>query len=64
MADELSVDEVLHDLRCLLAYGWGTIEVTVQRHMIECVRLAPVKKRRSDTSQLEKFLLTTLKVAP
>ena len=64
MTDELTPADVLHDLQHLLAYGWGRLEIVVQRHAIEAIQLAPVKKRRSDTARLEKILLTNLKGTP
>ena len=64
MPDELTSDDVVHDLQHLLAYGWGRLEIVVQRHAIEAIQLSPVKKRRSDTARLEKILLTALKDAP
>ena len=64
MTDELTPDDVLHDLHHLLAYGWGKLEVVIQRGVIEAILLSPVKKRRSDTARLEKILLTVLKGVP
>ena len=61
MPDELTPDDVLHDLQYLLAYGWGRLEIVVQRHAIEAIQLSPVKKRHSDIARLENILLTALK---
>ena len=61
MPDELTPDDVLRDLQHLLAYGWGKIEVTVQRGVIEAIQVSPVKKRREDTERLEKMLQKLLK---
>lgn len=64
MPDELTTDDVLHDVQRMLDYGWGKIEVTIQRHAIEAIQLSPVKKRHSDAARLTQVLLTTLKSAP
>ena len=56
MPDELTQDDVLHDLSHLLAYGWGRLEVIVQKGIIEAIHLTPVKKRHSDIVRLEKIL--------
>ena len=56
MPDELSQYDVLHDLEHLLAYGWGRLEVIVQKGIIEAIHLTPVKKRHSDIVRLEKIL--------
>ena len=64
MSDELTPNDVLQDLRDLLAYGWGKLEVTVQRHIIEVVQMTPVKKKRSDTERLSRIFLTDLKSPP
>ena len=61
MSDELTPDDVLHDLQHLLAYGWGKLEVVVQRGVIEAIQVSPVKKRRADTERLEKMLQKVLK---
>ena len=60
MSDELTPDDVLHDLQHLLAYGWGKLEVTVQRHGIEAIQVSPVRKRRAEGERLEKILAKLL----
>ena len=67
MADELTSDDVLHDLQHLLAYGWGKLEVVVQRHAIEAIQVSPVRKRRAEAARLEQIfakLLTEAKEVP
>ena len=64
MPDELTPEDALHDLHHLLAYGWGKLEVTVQRHVIEVIQVALVKKRRSDIEQFDRIFLTDLKSPP
>ena len=60
MADELTPDDVLHDLQHLLAYGWGRLEVVIQRGVIEAIEVSAMKKRRAEAERLEKMLQNVL----